>query len=124
MLKILDNPRQVSRLRPVLRSPIAGLSDEELALLKLSGEEGTFHEAVIGLARKLSEEEDGQQEAKTQQDGDTREQEPVQKTARMSGAGEAAELIKKSGKQNGNCSCFTNYICDCENSCRTRRSTS
>ncbi len=95
MLKILDNPRQDIPLAAVLRSPIAGLNDEELALLKLSGEDGTFHEAVIGLARKLSEEEDGQQEAKTQQDGDTREQEPVQKTAGMSGAGEVEETDQK-----------------------------
>ena len=95
MLRILDNPRQDIPLAAVLRSPIAGLSDEELALLKLNGEDGAFHEAVIGLARKLSEEEDGQQEAKTQQDGDTREKEPVQKTAGMSGAGEAAETDQK-----------------------------
>ena len=40
MLKILDNPRQDIPLAAVLRSPIAGLSDEELALLKLSGEDG------------------------------------------------------------------------------------
>ncbi len=35
MLRILDNPRQDIPLTAVLRSPIAGLSDEELAKLRL-----------------------------------------------------------------------------------------
>ncbi len=47
MLRILDNPRQDIPLAAVLRSPVAGLTDEELALLKLSGGEADFHAGVL-----------------------------------------------------------------------------
>ena len=56
MLRILDNPRQDIPLAAVLRSPMAGLSDEELAVLRLENGEVPFHEAVLELAEALYEE--------------------------------------------------------------------
>lgn len=56
MLRILDNPRQDVPLAAVLRSPMAGLSDEELAVLRLENGEVPFHEAVLELAETLYEE--------------------------------------------------------------------
>ena len=56
MLRILDNPRQDVPLAAVLRSPMAGLSDEELAVLRLENGEVPFHEAVLELAEALYEE--------------------------------------------------------------------
>lgn len=59
MLRILDNPRQDIPLAAVLRSPIAGFSDEELALLSLDGKEGSFHERILcqcALLREKAEE--------------------------------------------------------------------
>lgn len=46
MLRILDNPRQDIPLTAVLRSPIAGLSDEELAKLRLKDKDVRFYECV------------------------------------------------------------------------------
>ena len=43
----------------VLRSPMAGLTDEELAVLRLEDGSVPFHEAVLELAEGLYE-EDGQ----------------------------------------------------------------
>lgn len=57
MLRILDNPRQDIPLAAVLRSPIAGFTDEELALLSLNGNEGSFHERVLFLSASLAEKE-------------------------------------------------------------------
>ena len=45
----------------VLRSPMAGLTDEELAVLRLEDGSVPFHEAVLELAEGLYE-EDGQKE--------------------------------------------------------------
>lgn len=47
LLKILDNPRQDIPLAAVLRSPIGGFSDEELAMLKAAGEKRAFHCCVL-----------------------------------------------------------------------------
>ncbi len=47
MLRILDNPRQDIPLAAVLRSPIAGMSDEELARVRLTDQECSFHECVL-----------------------------------------------------------------------------
>ena len=55
MLRLLDNPRQDIPMAAVLRSPMAGLTDEELALLRLENEEVPFHEAVLELAEALYE---------------------------------------------------------------------
>ena len=61
MLRLLDNPRQDIPMAAVLRSPMAGLTDEELAELRLEDGSVPFHEAVLELAEGLYE-EDGQKE--------------------------------------------------------------
>ena len=61
MLRLLDNPRQDIQMAAVLRSPMAGLTDEELAVLRLEDGSVPFHEAVLELAEGLYE-EDGKKE--------------------------------------------------------------
>ena len=61
MLRLLDNPRPDIPMAAVLRSPMAGLTDEELAVLRLEDGSVPFHEAVLELAEGLYE-EDGQKE--------------------------------------------------------------
>ena len=57
LLKILDNPRQDIPLAAVLRSPVGGFSDEELALLKASGKKKSFHSCILEpAAEELPEE--------------------------------------------------------------------
>lgn len=53
MLRILDNPRQDIPLTAVLRSPIVGMTDEELALLRLSRPEISFHDCVLEKCEEL-----------------------------------------------------------------------
>ncbi|MBQ8278319.1 MAG: helicase-exonuclease AddAB subunit AddA [Roseburia sp.] len=53
MLRILDNPRQDIPLAGVLRSPIGGFSDEELAVLRLYKKEEPFHVSVLELCKHL-----------------------------------------------------------------------
>ncbi|MBR5564547.1 MAG: helicase-exonuclease AddAB subunit AddA [Roseburia sp.] len=53
MLRILDNPRQDIPLAGVLHSPIGGMSDEELAILRLYKKDVAFHESVLALCRDL-----------------------------------------------------------------------
>ena len=45
-LRILDNPRQDIPLAAVLKSPMAGLSDEQLARLRLLAENKPYHQCV------------------------------------------------------------------------------
>lgn len=45
-LRILDNPRQDIPLAVVLKSPMAGLSDEQLARLRLLAEDKPYHQCV------------------------------------------------------------------------------
>ena len=61
MLRLLDNPRQDIPMAAVLSSPMAGLTDEELAVLRLEDGSVPFHEAVLELAEGLYD-EDGQKE--------------------------------------------------------------
>ena len=56
MLRLLDNPRQDIPMAAVLRSPMAGLTDEELAVLRLEDGSVPFHESVLELAEGLYEE--------------------------------------------------------------------
>ena len=58
MLRLLDNPRQDIPMAAVLRSPMAGLTDEELAVLRLEDGSVPFHEAVLELAEGLYEEDE------------------------------------------------------------------
>lgn len=55
MLRILDNPRQDIPLAAVLRSPIVGMTDEELALLRLTDREESFHDCVLRKCEELCE---------------------------------------------------------------------
>lgn len=58
MLRILDNPRQDIPLAAVLRSPIVGLNDEELALLRLQDRESSFHACVLAVCERVKEQEE------------------------------------------------------------------
>lgn len=55
MLRILDNPRQDIPLTAVLRSPIVGMTDEELAVLRLRHPEVSFHDCVLETCEELRE---------------------------------------------------------------------
>lgn len=46
LLKIIDNPYQDIPLAAVLRSPIVGLNEEELAAIRICDKRGTFYEAL------------------------------------------------------------------------------
>ena len=50
LLRLLDNPRQDIPLAAALRSPLAGLSETDLAEIRISMREGAFHEAARALA--------------------------------------------------------------------------
>jgi len=54
LLKVIDNPRQDIPLAGVLRSPILGLSAEELAIIRLNSAQGDFYEGVVNTAQKVS----------------------------------------------------------------------
>lgn len=59
-LRILDNPRQDIPLAAVLKSPMAGLSDEQLARLRLLAEDKPYHQCVkmfLEAEEKLTEKE-------------------------------------------------------------------
>jgi ATP-dependent helicase/nuclease subunit A len=56
MLRILDNPRQDIPLAAVLKSPMAGLTDEELARLRLTNRTESFHACVLMQCETLCEE--------------------------------------------------------------------
>lgn len=57
MLRILDNPRQDIPLTAVLKSPIVGLTDEELALLRLREKDIRFHLCVQEACEEAAEKE-------------------------------------------------------------------
>lgn len=50
LLELLDNPRQDIPLATVLRSPIGGFSENELAEIRLAAPRVPFHEAVLAKA--------------------------------------------------------------------------
>ncbi|MCZ8518709.1 MULTISPECIES: helicase-exonuclease AddAB subunit AddA [Paenibacillus] len=52
LLQIIDNPYQDIPLASVLRSPIAGLEDEELAHIRICRPHGSFYDAVRAYARQ------------------------------------------------------------------------
>ncbi|MBP3489745.1 MAG: helicase-exonuclease AddAB subunit AddA [Roseburia sp.] len=57
MLRILDNPRQDIPLAAVLRSPIVGMTDEELAMVRLFDREESFCGCVLKKCEELCGEE-------------------------------------------------------------------
>ncbi len=56
LLHVLDNPRQDIPLMGVLYSPIGGLSEAELGLIRLAAAEGDFYDALIAYAAKAKQE--------------------------------------------------------------------
>jgi len=52
LLRLVDNPRQDIPLAAVLRSPIVGLTPEELARLRFNAPEGDFYTAVVKASHK------------------------------------------------------------------------
>lgn len=59
LLKVIDNPYQDIPLAAVLRSPIVGLDEEELAIIRVSHKRGSFYEALTAfcLQKPLPENE-------------------------------------------------------------------
>lgn len=57
LLKVIDNPLQDISLASVLRSPLVGLSEEELAKIRLEHRSGTYYEAIKSLTRKQPSQE-------------------------------------------------------------------
>ena len=51
LLKLLDNPRQDIPLASVLRSPLEGLNESELAQVRLHSPQRPYHEAVVQYAQ-------------------------------------------------------------------------
>lgn len=51
LLKVIDNPYQDIPLAAVLRSPIVGLNEEELALIRICDKRGAFYEALRAFCR-------------------------------------------------------------------------
>ena len=62
MLKILDNPYQDIPMAAVLKSPIAGLDDEELAEIRVENKDGAFSKGFAGLLQKQEKEKKANQE--------------------------------------------------------------
>ncbi len=58
-LKIIDNPRQDIPLASVLRSPIVGLKEEELAQIRLADQKHTFYDALKKYRTQNSDETAG-----------------------------------------------------------------
>lgn len=46
LLKVIDNPRQDIPLASVLKSPIVGLDEEELAVVRLADNKGSYYDAL------------------------------------------------------------------------------
>lgn len=55
LLKVIDNPRQDISLAAVLRSPVVGLSEEELAVARLAAARGEFYDALRQIAKDDTE---------------------------------------------------------------------
>lgn len=56
LLNVIDNPRQDIPLVAVLRSPIVGLNENELALLRINDRSGDYYQALL----KFYKEDPGQ----------------------------------------------------------------
>ncbi|MFU0788628.1 MAG: hypothetical protein ACFWT6_01420 [Virgibacillus proomii] len=54
LLKVVDNPRQDIPLAAVLRSPICGLNEEELAAIRLAGKNVTYYDALVSYVNQHS----------------------------------------------------------------------
>lgn len=52
LLKVIDNPYQDIPLAGILRSPIVGLDEEELAVIRVSQKRGSFYEALTAFCEQ------------------------------------------------------------------------
>ncbi|MFD1067883.1 helicase-exonuclease AddAB subunit AddA [Oceanobacillus locisalsi] len=52
LLKIIDNPRQDIPLAAVLRSPVVGLQENDLASIRLANRHGNFYDALLAYMKK------------------------------------------------------------------------
>ncbi|PLR97674.1 helicase-exonuclease AddAB subunit AddA [Bacillus sp. T33-2] len=52
LLKVIDNPFQDIPLASVLRSPIVGLNEEELGIIRIAKKRGAYYEALAEFCRK------------------------------------------------------------------------
>ncbi|MBB5354358.1 ATP-dependent helicase/nuclease subunit A [Anoxybacillus mongoliensis] len=57
LLKVIDNPYQDIPLAAVLRSPIVGLNEEELARIRLAKKDGAFYEALLAFVEQRQHDE-------------------------------------------------------------------
>lgn len=57
LLKVIDNPFQDIPLAAVLRSPIVGLSEDELAMIRIQQKSGAFYEALTTLCKSKTNEQ-------------------------------------------------------------------
>ncbi|MED4903070.1 helicase-exonuclease AddAB subunit AddA [Parageobacillus thermoglucosidasius] len=55
LLRVIDNPYQDIPLASVLRSPIVGLNENELALIRIHEKKGTFYEAMMSFLHKAAD---------------------------------------------------------------------
>lgn len=60
LLKVIDNPYQDIPLASVLRSPIIGLDEEGLALVRIHQRQGSFYEALTSFCQQKPSEENEQ----------------------------------------------------------------
>ncbi len=58
MLRILDNPYQDIPMAAVLKSPIVGLDDEELAEIRVGNKEGAFSKALAAILERQEQDEE------------------------------------------------------------------
>jgi len=54
LLKVIDNPRQDIPLAALLRSPVQGLSVDDLAAIRLNSPQGDFYDGVVSTAEEES----------------------------------------------------------------------
>lgn len=52
LLKVIDNPRQDIPMASVLKSPIVGLNEDELASIRLANKNGSFYEAAVNYRKQ------------------------------------------------------------------------
>lgn len=57
LLKVIDNPYQDIPLAAVLRSPIVGLSENDLARIRLAKKDGAFYEALLAFVKHPQDDE-------------------------------------------------------------------
>lgn len=88
LLKVIDNPYQDIPLASVLRSPILGMTEEELAQIRIHNKRGSFYEALTSFCRNHPTLETGELYEKVRPFFDTLEEWRV-----MARQGSLSELI-------------------------------